>query len=348
MLITILRRISIKIYDVLFILGVIILLLDTVGSSNTVYKYIGFSSHNIVVVLVCLLIILRFRFNKKMSHFSHGITKFFFPFVLSLSITLILLDYFTYPNFVFSLFRLQYVSIYFIALFIGSILMLQQSSFWYRENYKKIVVFGAPLAFLYVSIMELFPFDKLIYLSQEDEFFEMLQYVFLILALIYSYKLTKFFFSNKDKLQGFSFTMVFMVIILLIGEEVSWGQRIFNIQTPQFIVENNAQQEISIHNLYLFDRNIDIAYLMVCIYGTFTWLISKHLKNKIAKKITKYYLVPVFIAPYFLIGLIFYLYNTFDQRFGYWDEFMELMVYSGVALTLLNLFLRIYKKHTND
>ena len=35
------------------------------------------------------------------------------------------------------------------------------------------------------------------------------------------------------------------------GEEISWGQRIFNIETPQFFVENNLQSETNIHNLMI-------------------------------------------------------------------------------------------------
>jgi len=32
-------------------------------------------------------------------------------------------------------------------------------------------------------------------------------------------------------------------------EEISWGQRIFNIQTPAFLAARNLQEEINIHNL---------------------------------------------------------------------------------------------------
>ncbi len=33
------------------------------------------------------------------------------------------------------------------------------------------------------------------------------------------------------------------------GEEISWGQRIFGISTPEYFKENNAQQETNLHNL---------------------------------------------------------------------------------------------------
>jgi hypothetical protein len=35
------------------------------------------------------------------------------------------------------------------------------------------------------------------------------------------------------------------------GEEISWGQRIFNVETPEFFMENNKQEEIGFHNLII-------------------------------------------------------------------------------------------------
>lgn len=35
------------------------------------------------------------------------------------------------------------------------------------------------------------------------------------------------------------------------GEEISWGQRIFGINSPHFFIEHNSQQELNVHNLIL-------------------------------------------------------------------------------------------------
>jgi len=40
------------------------------------------------------------------------------------------------------------------------------------------------------------------------------------------------------------------------GEEISWGQRIFDIETPEYFMENNFQQEITIHNLVFGGRQL--------------------------------------------------------------------------------------------
>ena len=38
-------------------------------------------------------------------------------------------------------------------------------------------------------------------------------------------------------------------------EEISWGQRIFHIETPDMIAERNLQREMNIHNLEWFEGN---------------------------------------------------------------------------------------------
>ena len=45
------------------------------------------------------------------------------------------------------------------------------------------------------------------------------------------------------------FFIVFGLFSFLAGlEEISWGQRVFNIQSSQFFIENSDQGEINLHN----------------------------------------------------------------------------------------------------
>jgi hypothetical protein len=57
------------------------------------------------------------------------------------------------------------------------------------------------------------------------------------------------------------------------GEELSWGQRIFNWQSTTFFLENNAQEETNLHNLMLGDLKINklifgqlLTVAMTCYY----------------------------------------------------------------------------------
>lgn len=43
-----------------------------------------------------------------------------------------------------------------------------------------------------------------------------------------------------------------ILFLICFGEEISWGQRIFNWPTPKWLYEINAQGETNLHNIWLF------------------------------------------------------------------------------------------------
>lgn len=49
------------------------------------------------------------------------------------------------------------------------------------------------------------------------------------------------------------------VFLLVVLEEISWGQRIFGFETPDVISEVNFQDETTLHNLDYFDRVFNTA-----------------------------------------------------------------------------------------
>ena len=58
-----------------------------------------------------------------------------------------------------------------------------------------------------------------------------------------------------------------LIGVFLAGEEISWGQRIFGIATPEVISEDSTQNEINIHNLAFVEDNSDLSeYRMLSIY----------------------------------------------------------------------------------
>ena len=52
-----------------------------------------------------------------------------------------------------------------------------------------------------------------------------------------------------------------------VGEEISWGQRILNIDTPEFFMAHNKQQETGLHNL-AFEVSGEQVSINKLIFGT--------------------------------------------------------------------------------
>ncbi len=93
------------------------------------------------------------------------------------------------------------------------------------------------------------------------------------------------------------------------GEEINWGQRILNIQTPELIRELNKQDEISLHNLYVFedagfftvDRCFDIFWFILTLALPVTCALFKSLQRFFSKFLP---IVPLSIGMLFLCNYI--------------------------------------------
>ncbi len=47
-----------------------------------------------------------------------------------------------------------------------------------------------------------------------------------------------------------------MLAFVCMGEEISWGQRIFNFSTPEVVKEDNVQGEFNLHNMAFMDDDV--------------------------------------------------------------------------------------------
>lgn len=57
------------------------------------------------------------------------------------------------------------------------------------------------------------------------------------------------------------------VLFVAAGEEVSWGQRLFGVDTPDAFVDGNTQDELNLHNLDGLQNKAIVAQLAVAICG---------------------------------------------------------------------------------
>ena len=117
---------------------------------------------------------------------------------------------------------------------------------------KKINFFHAAFSLLLVSITFIFYYSYSTYQSlvKEDGIIEYLTAIFLLSISIF---LIKKLLETEDIISVNNLGIIIFSIIFFFGfgEEISWGQRIFNIETPTFFAQNNLQSETNIHNLMI-------------------------------------------------------------------------------------------------
>lgn len=94
---------------------------------------------------------------------------------------------------------------------------------------------------------------------REDGYFEYSGALWLFISsAIMFYAFKKAFQARNDTGMHWVKLSVYLVFALLFffgaGEEISWGQRILGIETPEALMEKNVQEEITIHNLAYFSE----------------------------------------------------------------------------------------------
>ena len=119
---------------------------------------------------------------------------------------------------------------------------------------------------------------------------------------------------RQAKLSGFHFNAFFLClfasgILVVAMEEIAWGQSFLNYSTPDYFVQNNAQQEITLHNLYGMHGASDYLYLIFGLAGMFgLWGFRGEAWKGIA------------VRPYMLsILLAISLGSTFSVAQGLWQ-----------------------------
>lgn len=170
-----------------------------------------------------------------------------------------------------------------------------------------------------------------IWLTYEDLFGEWCQFYLFAIALIISARLA---FSRSEFAIFFAFLAV--ACFYVCGEEISWGQRLFNLDTPQFFQQHNLQQETNLHNFItgpydtLLKRTIETVLALGLIgYGaiypqqwTSVWRPVRLLKNFIPP-------APLYLWPFFCTGALFELrLLRFNEA-----ELAEILIALALALT---------------
>lgn len=161
------------------------------------------------------------------------------------------------------------------------------------------------------------------YFEREDAFSEYLQaFNYFVAALL------SMLFSIVAKRNGLTFLGA-LYLLLGLGlafvsfEEISWGQRIFAIATPEYFDENNVQGELTIHNLETFQPLLRHAYIAISAYGTFAWILAPLLRSVVnggCRNFLNYVVADWFLAPYFLICFLIYTWLHYVRPYLYLNE----------------------------
>ncbi len=99
--------------------------------------------------------------------------------------------------------------------------------------------------------------ERFLLYVQEDGFIENMTALFLFFCSFVC--LYRVFEYRKMKKNLWVLTYVILAVLFFFagGEEISWGQRIFGIQSSEFFLEHNKQAETNLHNMIVAGKNLN-------------------------------------------------------------------------------------------
>ena len=148
-------------------------------------------------------------------------------------------------------------------------------------------------------------------------------------------------------------SLLVLALVLFCLEEISWGQRVFGVPTPELFT-SNVQGEINLHNLPFLQRFLHGAYIGAGLFGGLAWALIPERSPARILELARWILPPASLFSYFLPVALFYL--VFDYtpqswigsdglRFGFVSTFdqepVELLLSLGFLLFALQGWARL-------
>jgi hypothetical protein len=302
-----------------------------------------------------LLLTLAVNFLFRFKHIAQPLPRFvsislYFIFPLSLVVTILLslAEYVTPPNLLYSRFPINTEQLALLATASGLVALMNAPIAWLKKRAQTLVLLTPIILLLSALIVHLWPNDIFKMMVEEDHIVENTQFLFLVIACVLSAGTATHYFKNKNKFLCLFYLIICLGLFFLAGEEISWGQRILGLQAPTTFVQDNSQQEINVHNLKQVDKYISLAYILLGLYGSGSWLLLK-IKSIRQFSLHKHLIIPSYLALFFLPTA---LYNTFFpptsvHKYGEWSEVIELLLYAGMLVFVGTHYFSVRRKITH-
>lgn len=133
---------------------------------------------------------------------------------------------------------------------------------------------GAALAFLMVPpigavAMGLLALYRPVFrwLTREDGALEWAQFSADVVGLVAAAWVAVTLWRRADRLGAVLWAGFAALLLFIAGEEISWGQRILDLDTPDVLIDRNHQEESNVHNIRVVQDTINVGFMLVGFYG---------------------------------------------------------------------------------
>jgi hypothetical protein len=235
-------------------------------------------------------------------------------------------------------------------------LLAAGASYWNISRGKMLALWLLPLAILVGGVAARIA-GKPVYawLTEEDGFCENMQVLCYLAGIALAALVIRCELRRGQRLMAALYVVVVLGLVFMVGEETSWGQRIFGWATPEEIAAINKQKETNLHNIKGVGASFKWVQLLVGAVGTIAPLVVLGWKRLAPWREQLYKVLPHFtLIPFFLPMFAWRCYRNFEafappKRFYHaieeYNEVVELVLALGVVCFLV-LRLRRHRQPT--
>jgi hypothetical protein len=358
---------------VLIFITSLLLIADSIGNTTTIFMRTGLHSYDFIVPTLIALLGIRLWKNSTIPLLVRTILNWFvIPCVGISAAVLTILDFYLPINTVFAYTGLRHSHILLLTLFLIIASLIQQPTTWWRTHWKKVLTILPFASFVYMILVRLLEYDIFSEIVKEDRPIEYIQFFILAFAGMYfvdfglrlnwtywnifTFKFNQIINSNIAKL---FFILCGLVMLLVAGDEISWGQRIVGIQTPESFARVNRQGEITFHNMYAVEWLVINTYVFISLFGLLTWPVGKtilHFIKQIQQPTWYEWLKPFLVLVpqphlfgFFLLSSYFFVQQLrhYGGIFHVWSEPAELALKAGTIAWLVEVSRQVYNLRKN-
>lgn len=252
-----------------------------------------------------------------------------------------------HPNYVFNLYHVHYNLLARVFFMAEAVALLALPLTWWQRHKHVLIALFVPFLLFNLWIIHSWPMDYFLQIVKEDRQIEYSQFFAVTAAAVFAALTSIKWRKISHYFSHWLFFALLSLALLFIGlDEISFGQRLLGIETPEAIAERNFQAEITVHNLDGVKDLIGQAYIFVGLYGGLAWIAERVLRNQVKffrEKNVKIWLERVvpkpWLAPYFIAIALFNIWQSQGSfSIGEWSEVTELLLYLGMLLHVLALF----------
>lgn len=136
--------------------------------------------------------------------------------------------------------------------------------------------------------------------------------------------------------QAVAYGFLALVSVLAAGEDISWGQRVLGLETPESVREINRQDELNVHNLDFVYPVYVAGMLALGLYGSLgSWLVYR--RKETGSPNWYLFMPPLFLGGAFLQLAVYRLVRYTGATGHNYGEWCELCVAAAItAFVALN------------